>query len=58
VLEAEGYAVATAGSVGEARAVIGEKSPSLVLCDVRLPDGPPFALLDALAAARLACLAA
>ncbi len=48
LLESEGYPVVTATSVREARTSLAERRPDLVLCDVRLPDAPPFALLDRL----------
>ena len=48
LLESEGYLVVTATSVGAACASLAERLPDLVLCDVRLPDAPPFALLDRL----------
>ena len=38
-LEASGYDVATAGSVGDARAKLGARRPDLLLLDVNLPDG-------------------
>ena len=50
LLEAAGYAVATAGSVDEAVAAVATAPPDLVICDVRLPGAPPFALRDHLAA--------
>ncbi len=49
LLESEGYAVTTAASLDQARAAIAVGRPDLVLCDVRLPDAAPFALLDQLA---------
>ena len=49
LLESEGYTVVTARSLREALAALDERPPDLVLCDVRLPDAPPFALLDRIA---------
>ena len=48
LLESEGYTVVTASSVREALVRLAAGQPDLVLCDVRLPDAPPFALLDRL----------
>jgi CheY-like chemotaxis protein len=50
VLKGEGYAVATAASLGEALAALADGPPDLVIGDVRLPGAPAFALLDALRA--------
>ena len=46
LLESESYTVVTATSVREARTAVAAARPDLVLCDVRLPDAPPFALLE------------
>ena len=56
LLESEGYTVVTATSVREACAALAAHRPDLVLCDVRLPDAPPFALLDRLSNAATAAL--
>ena len=47
-LQSEGYLMVTATSVGGACSSLAEPLPYLVLCDVRLPDAPAFALLDRL----------
>jgi DNA-binding response OmpR family regulator len=39
LLEDEGFEVIEAGSLGEGRALLGERAFDLVLLDVRLPDG-------------------
>jgi two-component system response regulator PilR (NtrC family) len=44
----EGYAVETAGSVGEAWAVLGERAFAAVITDMRLPDGTGLELLQRL----------
>ncbi|HOM12087.1 MAG TPA: sigma-54 dependent transcriptional regulator [Rubrivivax sp.] len=44
----EGYAVETAGSVGEAWALLGEHSFAAVITDMRLPDGSGLELLQRL----------
>ena len=49
LLESDGYTVVTASTTQEALAALREGPPDLVLCDVRLPDAPPFALVDHLA---------
>lgn len=48
LLEDEGYVVQTAGSVSAARQALLAWKPDAVITDVRLPDAPPFALLEAL----------
>lgn len=45
-LGAAGYAVATASTGGEARRMVAELSPSLMLLDLRLPDGDGIQLLE------------
>ncbi len=51
LLESDGYTVVTAASTQAALAALREReiAPDLVLCDVRLPDAAPFALVDHLA---------
>jgi len=49
-LRHEGYAVATAYTLADARAAIRTQTPQLVVLDVRLPDGSG---LDLLAELRL-----
>ena len=43
-LEAEGYRVVVAGSVGEARKAVAGANPSLILLDWMLPDGDGLSL--------------
>ncbi|MDR0627807.1 MAG: response regulator, partial [Bifidobacteriaceae bacterium] len=43
-LEGEGYQVAVAGSIAEARAILRTHSQNLVILDVLLPDGSGFNL--------------
>ncbi|MDR3107227.1 MAG: response regulator transcription factor [Bifidobacteriaceae bacterium] len=43
-LEDEGYRVAVAGSIAEARAILRTRSQNLVILDVLLPDGSGFDL--------------
>ena len=45
-----GYTVMTAASLVEAAAQLALRKPDLVIADVCLPDAPPFAVLDLLAA--------
>jgi two-component system, NtrC family, nitrogen regulation response regulator NtrX len=45
VLEDEGYEVALAGSVGEAKAARRSRRPDLILLDVWMPDGDGISLL-------------
>ncbi|MFN2238920.1 MAG: sigma-54-dependent transcriptional regulator [Thermoanaerobaculia bacterium] len=42
----EGYEVSIAGTLGKARQAMVSFPPSLVLCDVRLPDGSGISLLQ------------
>jgi two-component system response regulator PilR (NtrC family) len=51
VFEEEGWRVETAGSVGEARAVLAKNEPDLILCDLMLPDGSGIDLLREVKAA-------
>jgi signal transduction histidine kinase/DNA-binding response OmpR family regulator len=52
VLRSQGYAVDEAGSCEEARRLVAERRPQVVLVDVQLPDGDGFALLESLAERR------
>jgi signal transduction histidine kinase/DNA-binding response OmpR family regulator len=52
VLRSQGWAVDGAGTCEEARRVLAERRPEVVLLDVQLPDGDGFALLEGLAARR------
>ncbi|MFO0581372.1 MAG: response regulator [Anaeromyxobacter sp.] len=52
VLRSQGYEVLEAGTKGEARRLVVESSPQLLLVDVQLPDGDGFGLLESLADAR------
>ena len=45
-LAAEGFAVRTAHSLATAEATLAATRPDMVICDVRLPGIPPFAVLD------------
>jgi DNA-binding response OmpR family regulator len=45
LLEREGYEVATAGTAREARTLVGEAAPALVVLDWMLPDGQGIDLL-------------
>jgi DNA-binding NtrC family response regulator len=45
VVGREGFTTATAGSLAEARSMIGEKDPDVVLTDLQLPDGSGLDLL-------------
>jgi DNA-binding NtrC family response regulator len=44
--EGEGYVVRTAGSLEQARALLGEPPPDIVVIDLYLPDGTGLELLD------------
>lgn len=48
LLEDAGYGVRCADSLAEADRMLTDKRPDLVVSEVRLPDGPPFALLGRL----------
>ncbi|MDR0458024.1 MAG: sigma-54 dependent transcriptional regulator [Burkholderiaceae bacterium] len=48
----EGYAVSTAGSLSEARALLGRQRFAVLITDMRLPDGLGLELLRELAQAR------
>ncbi len=52
VLRSQGYALDEAGSCEEARRLVIERRPQVVLVDVQLPDGDGFALLESLAERR------
>jgi diguanylate cyclase (GGDEF)-like protein len=54
VLRSQGYAVDEAGSCEEARRIVVERRPQVLLVDVQLPDGDGFGLLEALAPQRAA----
>jgi two-component system response regulator PilR (NtrC family) len=45
LFEEEGYQVATAASMADARARLEESEPDLVLCDILMPDGNGLELL-------------
>ena len=45
VFEGEGWKVASAASLGEARATLQKTEPDLVLCDLMMPDGSGIDLL-------------
>jgi CheY-like chemotaxis protein len=49
LLEKRGYTVQTAGSIAQARAVLGKGDFDLLLSDVGLPDGNPYELMRDLA---------
>ncbi len=46
LLEEEGYAVTSAGSMTEARGRLGSRSFDLILCDIMMPDGNGLDLLQ------------
>ncbi len=46
LVKREGFAVASAGSLKEARAEIAEKAPDILLVDLHLPDGSGLGLLE------------
>ncbi len=50
LLTAEGYTVDVARTEGELRERLAEARPDVVVCDVRMPGQPAFAVLDVLAA--------
>jgi signal transduction histidine kinase/DNA-binding response OmpR family regulator len=52
VLRSQGYEVDEAGTCAEARRLVPERRPQVLLVDVQLPDGDGFGLLEALADQR------
>jgi DNA-binding response OmpR family regulator len=54
VLRGHAYDVDEAGTCAEARRLVHERRPQVVLFDVALPDGDGFSLLESLADARAA----
>lgn len=54
VLRGQGYEVDEADRCSEARRLVLERHPEVVLVDVQLPDGDGFSLLEGLAEARAA----
>jgi CheY-like chemotaxis protein len=48
LLESEGYRTVLASSVAELQGVLAAERPHLIICDVRLPNTRPFAVLDIL----------
>jgi len=52
VLRSQGYEVLEAGTKAEARRLVVENAPQLLLVDVQLPDGDGFGLLESLAEVR------
>jgi DNA-binding NtrC family response regulator len=50
--EAAGFAVRAAASIAEARALIDEANPDVLIADYSLPDGTGAALLELCATAR------
>jgi DNA-binding response OmpR family regulator len=54
VLTEEGYIVRTSLSPREARVAIAERCPSLVLCDIHLPEETGVMLVNSLKASALA----
>lgn len=49
MLRRDGHQVSTANSLAEARALLARNRPSVILLDIKLPDGSGFDLLDELA---------
>jgi PAS domain S-box-containing protein len=49
MLRRDGHEVTTASSLAEARAALRQRRPSVILLDIKLPDGSGFDLLDELA---------
>jgi two-component system KDP operon response regulator KdpE len=49
LLTGEGYDVLAAATVADAEASIRAGRPDVVICDLWMPDAPPFALVDRLA---------
>ena len=58
LVEQEGFRTRTAASIAEARALLAERTPDVVLADLVLPDGRGLDLLDAIAHAHLELVAA
>ena len=54
VLRGHGYAVDEAGTCEEARRLVTERRPQVLLVDVQLPDGDGFGLLESLSDRRAA----
>ncbi|HET9252264.1 MAG TPA: sigma-54 dependent transcriptional regulator [Candidatus Eisenbacteria bacterium] len=52
LVEKEGFATATAGTLSEARNRLSEDRPDVILVDLMLPDGSGLSLLDELDPAR------
>lgn len=52
LLAGEGYDVQTAATVADAEARIRAVRPDVLVCDLWMPDAPPFALVDRLTDAR------
>ena len=52
LLEKRGFFVRTAGSIAEARALLGKDDFDLLLSDIGLPDGHPYELMRELAERR------
>jgi putative two-component system response regulator len=48
LLASEGFSVAVAATYDAARQQLIEKTPDLVICDVRMPETKPFAILELL----------
>jgi PAS domain S-box-containing protein len=49
MLRRDGHSVTTASSLADARRVLAQGRPSVILLDIKLPDGSGFDLLDELA---------
>jgi PAS domain S-box-containing protein len=49
MLRRDGHQVTTAGSLADARRALAQSRPSVILLDIKLPDGSGFDLLDELA---------
>ncbi len=54
VLRSQGYVVDEAGSCEDARRLVAERRPQVLLVDVQLPDGDGFGLLESLSERRAA----
>jgi diguanylate cyclase (GGDEF)-like protein len=52
VLRSQGYDVLEAGTCADARRLVVERHPQILLVDVQLPDGDGFSLLESLADQR------